>query len=80
MNDSEELSHTATIQPNEVVKQARLAAISSLLASSSPKKESKGLDRYEMMKKVLPEAAVKQRMEQDGLSTAEIDAFFNSNC
>jgi hypothetical protein len=35
------------------------------------------LEEYAKMKKMLPEGAVRQKMMQEGISDAEIEAFFN---
>ena len=36
-------------------------------------------EKYERMKKMLPEGAVRQKMKTDGLSESEIDAFWSGN-
>jgi hypothetical protein len=49
-----------------------VAAASSTSISSDPR-----IEKYEKMKKVLPEGAVRQKMNLDGFCEEEIDGFFN---
>jgi hypothetical protein len=73
-SDSEKC--TAILRPDNAVKQARLDAISSLQSTSDASIVE--YDRYEKMRKILPEAAVRQKMDQDGISADDIDTFFQS--
>jgi hypothetical protein len=48
------------------------AAMAAAVATADPR-----FEKYEKMKKMLPEGAVRQKMNLDGFSEAEIEGFFN---
>ena len=76
-----EVSVTTTVRPDENVKRARVDAMAALQAkttSERAKSDAAKMLRYKTMRRVIPEGAVRQRMEADGVSAEDIAAFWES--
>ena len=72
---------TATVRPDENVKRARVDAMAALQAKTTSERATSNaakMSRYKTMRKIMPEGAVRQRMEADGVSAEDLAAFWES--
>jgi hypothetical protein len=71
-----ERAPTEVIEPSSGAKDAAAVAVASLEAAAASRNATQNLERYRKMRNMLPEAAVRQRMQTDGMSQEDIDNFF----
>jgi hypothetical protein len=70
-NPSDEARNVLVESKAEIENRQRLAQVSAAAA-----KEREGYGKYDKMRRMLPEGAVRQKMEMDGISSSDIEAYF----